>query len=85
MMGGFGFGMFGIGMLLMLAFWVLVIGGIVWLVVMLARGSQGQAVSSAVRSPAASNETPLAILKARYAKGEITKEQFEEMKHDLGA
>jgi hypothetical protein len=41
MMGGFGFGagMFGIGALIMIAFWVLVIGGAVWLVVTLARGS----------------------------------------------
>lgn len=29
------------------------------------------------------NETPLEILKKRYAKGEITKEQFEEMKKNI--
>lgn len=28
-------------------------------------------------------ETPLEILKRRYAKGEVTKEQYEEMKKDL--
>ena len=30
-------------------------------------------------------ETPLDILKRRYAAGEITKEQFESMKKDLEA
>lgn len=77
-MGGFGFGGMLLGGLLMLAFWVLVIGGVIWLVVTLARGSQ-----SLPGTPTA-GQTPLDILKTRYAKGEITKEQFEEIKRDLG-
>lgn len=33
-----------------------------------------------IRGP---RETPLELLKKRYARGEITKEKFEEMKEDL--
>jgi putative membrane protein len=36
-----------------------------------------------LRSVDSGRETPLEILKRRYAKGEITKEQYEEMKKDL--
>ncbi len=79
-----GFGLFAIGMLLMVLVWVLIIGGAVWLVVTLVRGSQGQSVSRPFMPSAPAGQTPLDILKARYAKGEITKEQFEEMKRDLG-
>ncbi len=54
MMGGFGLGggmVF--GGLLMIAFWVLVIGGAAWLVVTLARSNQGAA------APPTSGQTPL--------------------------
>ena len=79
MMGGFGFGGMAFGGLLMLAFWVLIIGGAVWLVFTLARGSQDAAAMRA------SGQTPLALLQTRYAKGEITKEQFDQLRNDFSA
>lgn len=78
---GFGFGGMLFGGLLMIAFWVLIIVGVVWLVVTLARNNASPIPTTASR------QTPFATLRvqARYAKGEITKEQFEEMRRDLGA
>ncbi len=78
MMGGYGYG-YGfnpLGMILSLVSWALIIGGIVLLVVWFVRNS-GKATS-------ASSQAPLDILKARYAKGEITKEQYDAIKRDLG-
>lgn len=34
--------------------------------------------------PAPTSETPLEILKARYARGEISREEYEQMRLDLG-
>ncbi len=80
---GFGLGGMLFGGLLMLAFWVLVIVGVIWLVATIARGSSTGAprtnTDASLTAP-----TALDILKTRYAKGEITKEQFEEMKRELG-
>ncbi len=81
MMAGLGFGMLGIGAFIMFAFWALVIGGAVWLIITLSRGNSAHATSVSIPS----GQTPLDILKARYAKSEITKEQFDQMKNDLGA
>ena len=39
--------------------------------------------SNSKRNIEQTTETPLDILKKRYAKGEITKEQFEEMKNNI--
>ncbi len=55
----------------MILFWVLIIVGIVFLV----RWIAGDA-----RNRDGREETPLEILKKRYARGEITKAQYEEMK-----
>jgi uncharacterized membrane protein len=34
--------------------------------------------------PAETSQTPLEILKARYVRGEISREQYEAMKADIG-
>ncbi len=70
MMGGFG-GMWFMPILIII-FWGLVIWGIVALVRGVGYGS----------SPTIS-DTALEILKRRYARGEIGKEEFEEKKKDL--
>jgi len=75
MMGAWGMGWF--GMIIMLVFWVLVIVGLVflirWLIQTTSRGkTAGHTGSKAID-----------IIKERYARGEISKEEFETMKKDL--
>lgn len=67
----YGWGM-GYGWLFMIIFWGLVVLGIIYLVQSIVRGSRNEAKESAVE-----------ILKKRYARGEITKEEFERMRADL--
>ncbi len=69
-------GGFGLAWLFPLVFWGAIITGIVFLVRGASRGSGG--------SPPQGGETALDILKRRYARGEITREEFEGMKRDLG-
>ncbi len=78
MMAGLGFMMI-FGGLLFILFWVVVIGGAIWLIAALARGGHTNP------STPAGGSTLLSILQSRYANGEITKEQFEQMKRDLSA
>ncbi|MBI2917733.1 MAG: SHOCT domain-containing protein [Chloroflexi bacterium] len=63
-----------LGALLMIVFWGLIIAGVVLLVRWLWTAGQ----SSAPRG-----EPALDILKKRYARGEITKAEFDERKRDL--
>jgi putative membrane protein len=78
MMSGFdyGHGFNPFRMILGLAFWALIMGGVTLLVVYLVRNA---------KSFSRSSELPTDILKARYARGEITKEQFDTIKRDLVA
>ena len=66
--------MMGVGLLFMVLFWVLVISGVVYLV----RWLMGQGVTGRP-------DSSLEILKKRYARGEISKQEFEDMRRDLQA
>ncbi len=75
-LGGLGFGI--LGLVLRILFWAVVIGAIVWFVSALVRGGAQPATTMV-----AARETPLDVLKMRLAKGEITKEQYDQLKNDL--
>jgi putative membrane protein len=76
MMGDWGMGWF--GMIFMLLFWVLVIAGIVFLVRWLVQGRGGRD-----RFDAGTGSQAMEILKQRYARGEISKDEFESMKKEI--
>ncbi len=73
---GWGWGMGWPWPLMMLVFWIAVIVGVVfivrWFVLSANRGRGG-----------ASEESALDILKKRYAKGEINKDEYEKIKKDI--
>ena len=74
---GFGFGIF--GLIFMVLFW----GGLIALAVWLVRGLFGSSHQQSPASPAGSGLSAAGILDERYARGEITREQYELMKSDL--
>jgi putative membrane protein len=62
-----------IGPVMMIAFWALIVTAVVFFIRYLVRESRRSG-----------RDTPvIEILKTRYAKGEISKEEFEEKKKDL--
>lgn len=72
--GGYGYGMGIFGWLFMLLFWGLIIVGLVLVVRWL--WDKGRPRTGAP-------DAPLEILKSRYARGEISKEEFDRMRQDL--
>lgn len=70
--GDYGWGM-GFGWIWMIIFWALVIVGVVYIVQVATRSGRNHD----------KHEAPLEILKKRYAKGEISKEEFEKMRDDI--
>ena len=68
-----------IPIMICVAFWGAVIVGIVYFIKWISRSGQ----KPEVRPDLTTEETALDILKKRYARGEITKEDFERMKQDI--
>ncbi len=75
MMPGFGF----FGIFFMLIFWIALIFGAVWLVKSLF-GNRDLTQSTPQNQAPSARE----ILDQRYARGELTREQYEQMRSDLG-
>jgi len=67
----------GLGGVLMVIFWGAIIALIVWAVVKLSKSSSKDGDGGEPKKDA------LDIAKERYAKGEISKEEFEQIKKDL--
>jgi len=75
MMTGLGLGMGFVGLLGMVLFW----GGLIALAVWGVKAIFPQGS----RTPGGSTASPREILDLRYARGEINREQYEQMKQDL--
>jgi len=77
MMGGFAGGAGIFWMIFNLIFFFLIIAGVVLFIIWLVRKT------SASGSAEIKKESPLEILKTRYARGEISKKEYDDMKKDL--
>jgi putative membrane protein len=72
------------GSVMMILFWGGIIALAVWTVQSLIRREQGTAQGPSIGpAPGAPREEPLEIARQRYAKGEISREEFEQIRNDL--
>ncbi|MFO7767631.1 MAG: SHOCT domain-containing protein [bacterium] len=74
-----GWGLWGMGGWMWL-FWIIVLGAVVWGVLAALRGGERP---GGMGTGTEDVRTPLEILKERYARGEIDREEFEERKEAL--
>ena len=74
----------GLGLLLMILFWVLVVAAALWLVSRLFPQTSGQPPQRSTDEQKPSPSSPLETLKQRYARGEITKSEYLEIRNTLG-
>lgn len=62
------------GTIWMIIFWIIITGGSIWLLTTIFPNLEDRSES---------NNDPLAVLKQRYVRGELSKEAFETIRHDL--
>jgi putative membrane protein len=67
-----GWGMMGLGFIMMILVWAIIIGLVIWGVRHFSR-----------RGYHSTSDSAMDIARERYAKGEINKEQFEQLRKDL--
>ncbi|HID34227.1 MAG TPA: SHOCT domain-containing protein [Anaerolineae bacterium] len=82
MMMGFSFG--GFGFLFMLLFWLLIIGLAVWVIAQFFSRTNTLTTNGS-KQFTSQQGTALEVLKQRYARGEITKSEYEKMRTDIEA
>jgi putative membrane protein len=78
MMTGFGMGFGGFGFILMVLFWIVIIGAGIWLLSNIFPKNNASS-----QSGGAGSEPAIEILRRRYAQGELTKEEYESMRYDV--
>ena len=69
------------GWLMMLLFW----GALAALIVLVIGVMQGDSSDAGSRSSGGSDQSPIEILKRRYASGEIDDQEYESIRHQLQA
>ncbi len=81
MMMGFGYG--GLGIILMILFWVVIILVAVWILSKLFPQVTGFTAPPSNDRRSEPAENPLEILKQRYARGDLSQAQYDEMRRKL--
>ena len=78
MMTGFSMGFGGFGFIFMALFWIVIIGLGIWLLSNLfpKNNTSSQSVESG-------GESAVEILQRRYARGELTKQEYESMRYEV--
>jgi putative membrane protein len=79
----FGFG--GFGMLFMLLFWILVAGLVVWALAQFLPGVADRTSTNGAITSGFRQDSALDVLRQRYARGELSKAEYDDMRRELAA